>query len=64
MLLDRQVPIDLRDRNGLTPLHMAASAGNSDAVALFLAKGANHALYLQGWWGKYLYLDISISMYE
>ena len=48
MLLDREVPVDLRDRNGLTPLHMAASAGHSESVKVLLEKNANVNLYLQG----------------
>ncbi len=50
MLLDKRVPIDLRDRNGLTSLHMAVSAGKEEAVAFLLANHANVNLYLQGTW--------------
>ncbi|KAH8664515.1 hypothetical protein BX600DRAFT_464581 [Xylariales sp. PMI_506] len=38
---DRPFPVDVRDRDGLTPLHLAARSGNAAIVQLLLGQGAD-----------------------
>ena len=40
-LLTKGAEVDVRDRNGMTPLLLAARKGNSETVRLLLAHGAN-----------------------
>ena len=41
LLLDVGVPVDAENKNGMTPLMMAANRGNIDIVQALLAKGAS-----------------------
>lgn len=41
LLLERDVQLDARDSNGLTPLYLAAQSGHAEIVSSLLAEGAS-----------------------